>query len=157
MIEGKGFGSITTLMGGGRYNGLVEEMGGPESPGIGFALSIERLLMALETQNIDLPVVQNLDCYVVALGEEPANKAAALVAELRRAGVSADKDYTFKKMKGQFKAADRFGASYTAILGDNELEKDVINVKEMSSGEQQEVPLEQFVSYIHHKLEVESK
>lgn len=157
MIEGEGFGAITTLMGGGRYNGLVEEVGGPESPGIGFALSIERLLMALETQGVTIPAHEGIDCYMVAVGEAPTIKTAALLTELRRAGVTADKDYNDKKMKGQFKAADRLGASYAAILGENELEKNVINVKSMSTGEQEEVSLEQFVSYMKEKLEDEKK
>ncbi|MFB4163790.1 histidine--tRNA ligase [Alteribacillus sp. JSM 102045] len=155
MIEGEGFGAITTLMGGGRYNGLVEDIGGPESPGIGFALSIERLLMALESQNVELPVTKGLDCYLVALGEEPAQKAAVLLTELRRAGVSADKDYLNKKIKGQFKAADRLQASYTAVLGEDELQKGIINVKSMERGEQKEIPLTEFTNYIREKMEEE--
>ncbi|SDI76410.1 histidine--tRNA ligase [Alteribacillus bidgolensis] len=155
MIEGEGFGAITTLMGGGRYNGLVEEMGGPESHGIGFALSIERLLMALEAQKVDLPVKKGLDCYLVALGEQPSEEAAVLLTELRRAGISADKDYVNKKIKGQFKAADRLQASYTAVLGEDELQKGIINVKSMASGEQKEVPLKEFTHYIRGKMEEE--
>ncbi|WP_158737531.1 histidine--tRNA ligase [Alteribacillus sp. YIM 98480] len=155
MIEGEGFGAITTLMGGGRYNGLVEEMGGPESPGIGFALSIERLLMALEAQNVELPVNKGLDCYLVAIGEQPSEEAAVLLTELRRSGISADKDYVNKKIKGQFKAADRMQASYTAVLGEDELQKEIINVKSMATGEQTEVPLKEFTHYIRKKTEEE--
>lgn len=155
MIEGEGFGAITTLCGGGRYNGLVEEIGGPETPGIGFALSIERLIMALKVQNVNLPIADMIDCYVVALGDKAIEKAATLLFELRRAGVCADKDYLDKKMKAQFKAADRLNARFTAILGENELEAGVINVKEMETGEQEEVPLEQFIQYMQDKCEEE--
>ena len=70
MSEAEGFGAITTLCGGGRYNGLVQEIGGPEMPGIGFAMSIERLIMALKAENIELPIEHSIDCYVVALGEK---------------------------------------------------------------------------------------
>ncbi|WP_240376472.1 histidine--tRNA ligase [Bacillus piscicola] len=157
MIEGKGFGAITTLMGGGRYNGLVEEIGGPESPGIGFALSIERLLMALDTQGVTLPDSKGLDCYIAAVGEEPSKRAVALMTELRRAGITCDKDYTAKKMKGQFKAANRLGALYTAVLGEDELEKEVITVKSMTEGNQEEIPLKDFISYMKNKLEDEKK
>ncbi|MFV8826844.1 histidine--tRNA ligase [Alkalihalobacterium sp. APHAB7] len=155
MIEGEGFGAITTLCGGGRYNGLVEEIGGPETPGIGFALSIERLLMALKAANIDIPIEQTIDCYLVALGEEAKDKSASLLFELRKAGLSAEKDYLDKKVKAQFKAADRLEAKFTAVLGDNELAANKINVKEMSTGEQVEVSLDDFITYMQDRLKEE--
>ncbi|SDH57523.1 histidyl-tRNA synthetase [Alteribacillus persepolensis] len=157
MIEGEGFGAITTLMGGGRYNGLVEELGGPETPAIGFALSIERLLMALDAQNAALPVDKTLDCYLVAIGEEPKEKAAVLLTQLRRAGIKADKDYVHKKVKGQFKAADRLRASYTAVLGEDELAGGVVNVKSMNNGEQTEVPISELANYMKEKMEENEK
>jgi histidyl-tRNA synthetase len=152
MSEAEGFGAITTLSGGGRYNGLVQEVGGPETPGIGFALSIERLLMALEAESITLPVSQSIDCYVVALGEQAKDYAAKLVFELRKAGVTAEKDYLDRKVKAQFKAADRVQAKYVAVLGENELERSVINIKDMSTGEQEEAALDTFVSYVAEKV-----
>lgn len=155
MIEGEGFGAITTLCGGGRYNGLVEEIGGPETPGIGFALSIERLLMALKAANIDIPIEQTIDCYLVALGEEAKDKSASLLFELRKAGLSAEKDYLDKKVKAQFKAADRLEAKFTAVLGDDELAANKINVKEMSTGEQVEVSLDDFITYMQDRLKEE--
>ncbi|WP_209122840.1 histidine--tRNA ligase [Alkalihalobacillus sp. BA299] len=155
MIEGEGFGSITTLCGGGRYNGLVEDIGGPETPGIGLALSIERLLMALKAANIDIPIEQSIDCYILTLGEEAKNKGASLLFELRKAGLSAEKDYLDKKIKAQFKAADRLKAKYTAVLGEEELAANKINVKEMSTGEQVEVSLEKFISYMQGQLKEE--
>ncbi|WP_078552676.1 histidine--tRNA ligase [Bacillus alkalicellulosilyticus] len=151
MLGGEGFGAITTLSGGGRYNGLVEEIGGPETPGIGFALSIERLLMALQSQNVVIPVKQSIDCFVIALGDKAKDKAASLLFELRKAGIVADKDYLDKKMKAQFKTADRLQAKYTAVLGDDELEANKINVKEMESGNQEEVALSDFVNYMKAK------
>ncbi|QAV27343.1 histidine--tRNA ligase [Neobacillus thermocopriae] len=152
MSEAEGFGAITTLCGGGRYDGLVQEIGGPETPGIGFALSIERLLAALEAEGISLPILEGIDCYVVALGEQAKEEAVALVAALRKEGISAEKDYQDRKVKAQLKAADRLHATYVAILGEDELRKGVINVKHMATGEQQEVPLDTFISHMKHVL-----
>lgn len=153
MSEAEGFGAITTLCGGGRYNGLVQEIGGPETPGIGFALSIERLLAALEAEGISLPISEGIDCYVVALGEQAKEEAVALVAALRKEGISAEKDYQDRKVKAQLKAADRLHATYVAILGEDELQKGVINVKHMATGEQQEVPLQTFISHMKNVLQ----
>ncbi|RSK27982.1 histidine--tRNA ligase [Bacillus sp. HMF5848] len=151
MSEAKGFGSITTLCGGGRYNGLVEDIGGPDMPGIGFALSIERLLAALEAEKIQLPLEQSIDCYVVALGEQAENRAVTLLHECRKSGLAAEKDYQNRKLKGQFKAADRLHAKFVIVMGDDELQKGVANVKEMATGEQLEVSLNELVSYIQNK------
>ncbi|MFX3624524.1 MAG: histidine--tRNA ligase [Ectobacillus sp.] len=152
MSEAEGFGAITTLSGGGRYNGLVQEIGGPETPGIGFALSIERLLMALKAENIQLPLSAKLDCYVVALGDKAKDAAAKLVYELRKAGLTTEKDYLDRKIKAQFKAADRLHAKYVAVLGEDELERNIINLKEMATGDQEEVALDVFVPYIAEKI-----
>ena len=152
MSEADGFGAITTLSGGGRYTGLVQEVGGPETSGIGFAMSIERLLMALEAEGIDLPIDEGLDTYMVALGEDAEKAAVRLTYELRKAGIQVDKDYLGKKMKAQFKAADRLHAKYVLVLGDQELENNVINVKTMDTGEQKEVSLDEIVDYMKKQL-----
>ncbi|KEF39398.1 histidyl-tRNA synthetase [Schinkia azotoformans MEV2011] len=148
MSNAEGFGAITTLMGGGRYNGLTEEIGGPATPGIGFALSIERLLLALKAEGITLPIEKGLDCYLVALGDAAKDKAATLLYELRKAGFTADKDYQDRKLKAQFKAADRLNVKYVAVLGEDELAKNVINVKDMATSTQEEVQLSNFIEYL---------
>ncbi|WP_102345450.1 histidine--tRNA ligase [Bacillus sp. Marseille-P3661] len=148
MSDAEGFGAITTLSGGGRYNGLAQEIGGPDTPGIGFALSIERLLLALKAENISLPIEKGLDCYLVALGEAAKGKTTSLLYELRKAGFTADKDYQDKKLKGQFKTADRLQAKFVAVLGDDELTNNIINVKNMLTGSQEEVQLQNFVEYL---------
>jgi histidyl-tRNA synthetase len=152
MSDAEGFGAITTLCGGGRYNGLVQEIGGPETPGIGFALSIERLLAALDAEGVVLPISRGIDCYVVAVGEKAKEESVLLVHKLRKAGIVADKDYQDRKVKTQLKAADRLHAKFVAILGDDELAKEVINMKEMSTGEQTEVPLHSVVDYLKERL-----
>src|SRR5690606_17149961 len=104
MSTQEGFGAITSLCGGGRYNGLVEEFGGPETPGIGFALSIERVISALEAEKKKLPMGEALDVYIVTLGEQAKRRATRLLHELRSAGFSCDMDYMGRKIKAQFKA-----------------------------------------------------
>jgi histidyl-tRNA synthetase len=148
MSEADGFGAITTLSGGGRYNGLVEDLGGPATPSIGFAMSLERLLLALEAEGVTLETEEDLDCYVVALGDEAKKKSVSILNDLRNAGIKSDKDYLDKKMKAQFKAADRLKAKFVAILGEEELSKGMINVKNMESGEQKEVRIEGLIAYI---------
>lgn len=151
MSNAEGFGAITTLSGGGRYNGLVKEIGGPETAGIGFALSIERLLLALDAENIELPIEKELDCYFIAHGERAHEKATVLLYELRKAGFKADKDYLNRKVKGQFKSADRKKAKFTIILGENELENNKLAIKEMSTGEQTEIPMNELISFFQSK------
>ncbi|KAF0819319.1 MULTISPECIES: histidine--tRNA ligase [unclassified Cytobacillus] len=145
MSDSEGFGAITTLCGGGRYNGLTEEIGGPEAPGIGFALSIERFIAALEAEKVDLPLNKGIDCYLVSLGEEAKDYTVGLLQKLRMAGYSAERDYLDRKIKAQFKAADRSNAKFVAVLGEDELKANKINVKSMESGEQTEVELDSFI------------
>jgi len=145
MSDSEGFGAITTLCGGGRYNGLTEEIGGPEAPGIGFALSIERFIAALEAEKVDLPLNKDIDCYLVSLGEEAKDYTVGLLQKLRMAGYSAERDYLDRKIKAQFKAADRSNAKFVAVLGEDELKANKINVKSMESGEQTELSLDSFI------------
>ncbi|MBW8348217.1 histidine--tRNA ligase [Bacillus sp. IITD106] len=145
MSEAEGFGAITTLCGGGRYNGLVQEMGGPDTPGIGFALSMERLLSALEAEGINIEAEHSVDCYIIALGEEAKDYSVTLLQKLRKAGFSSDRDYLNRKMKAQFKAAERTGAKFAIILGDDELKTGNIAAKNLETGEQTEISLEHFI------------
>ncbi|WP_188206255.1 histidine--tRNA ligase [Alkalibacillus aidingensis] len=148
MSEAEGFGSITTLSGGGRYNGLIQDLGGPEKSGIGFALSIERLLMALDAEGVTLDTQQGIDCYVITMGEEAKYTASKLVYELRKAGIKTDQDYLDKKMKAQFKAADRYKANYAVIIGEEEVQSGVVNIKSLDDGNQKSVSLSDIVQEI---------
>lgn len=152
MSTASGFGAITTLCGGGRYNGLVEDIGGPDMPGIGFALSIERLLLALEAEGVSLNIQDGLDIFVVAMGDEAKVKAVELLSSFRAKGISADMDYIDRKMKAQMKAADRQGAKFVIVLGETELEEAAVNVKEMETGNQEKVAFHDLVNYLlEHK------
>lgn len=146
MSDAEGFGAITTLCGGGRYNGLAEDLGGPETPGIGFALSIERFIAALNAEGVELNSDEGIDCYLAALGEEAKDYTVGLLQQLRMAGFSAERDYLDRKIKAQFKAADRFKAKFVAVLGDDELKKKVITIKNMATGEQVEAGLDSFIN-----------
>ncbi|WP_379134980.1 histidine--tRNA ligase [Paenibacillus sp. sgz500958] len=137
-----GIGSIDTVGGGGRYNGLVEEVGGPDQPGIGFGIGLERILLILENQKVELDAVKPLDVYFVALGEEADLEITKQLFILRSLGFSAERDYLGRKMKAQMKSADRMSARYTAILGEDELKNGVIALKSMATGEQRTVKLE---------------
>jgi len=152
MSTSEGFGAITTLCGGGRYNGLVEDIGGPDAPGIGFAMSIERLLLALEAEGAELEVEDGLDIYLVAMGDEAKLKSAELISSFRAKGISADMDYIDRKMKAQMKSADRLGAKFVIVIGDSELEEMSVNVKEMETGNQEKIPFSELVNYLlEHK------
>lgn len=147
-------GAITTLCGGGRYNGLLQLLDGPDETGIGFALSIERLLMALDEEGISLDVSEDFDLFVVTMGEDADRYAVKLINDLRRNGIKVDKDYLNRKIKGQMKQADRFNAKYTVVIGDQELENNEIGVKNMISGESENVQLDELVNYFKSRKEV---
>lgn len=153
MSTASGFGAITTLCGGGRYNGLVEQIGGPNIPGIGFALSIERLLLALEAEGVELPIENQLDIFVVALDEEAKLKAAELISSFRAKGLAADMDYIDRKMKAQMKAADRLAAKHVLVLGETELQEAAVKVKKMATGTEQKVAFHDLVNYLLQQSE----
>lgn len=161
MSVAEGFGAITTLAGGGRYNGLVEELGGPASPGIGFAMSIERLLLAIEAENKTWEDLATLDVYVIAMGEAAKKKVVELTYSLRQNNITAEMDYLDRKMKSQMKSADRLKAKFVLLVGDDELEKQSAMLKDLSTGEQQLVPfnslLEQLQNNLTTQLEEENK
>ncbi|WP_062355571.1 histidine--tRNA ligase [Bacillus kwashiorkori] len=152
MSNAEGFGAITTLCGGGRYNGLVEEFGGPETPGIGFALSIERLISALEAEAITIEQEDTLDLFVIALGEVAEDFSVKLLYELRKQQIRADRDYMDRKIKAQLKAANRYNAKYVVIIGDDEMNNGKAMLKEMATGEQTEVNLDTFVANFKQRV-----
>lgn len=146
--KASGIGAIDTIGGGGRYNGLVGQIGGQDQPGVGLGLGLERTLLVLESQGKTLPVESPLDVYIVGMGEKAEQQVVRLLFELRKAGVQAEKDYQGRKLKAQFKSADRYQARFVAILGDDELARGEINVKSQATGEQVSVPLHQFVEWM---------
>ncbi|MDS9471292.1 histidine--tRNA ligase [Sporosarcina pasteurii] len=148
MSTSEGFGAITTLCGGGRYNGLVEEIGGPTAPGIGFAMSIERLLLAMEAEGVSFEVAPTLDVYVVTLGERAKRAGAKVLSALRTNGLRADMDYTDRRMKAQMKSADRLEANHVIVIGDEEVDEDVVMLRNMATRQQEKISTAEVVQKI---------
>ncbi len=145
-------GAQDALGGGGRYDGLVQELGGPAMPAVGFAIGVERVMIAMETLNT-CNCKEPLMVYGIGLGDAAHRSMAGLLARVRAAGISADMDFEARSMKAQMRAANRKGALLTLILGDGELEKGCVIVKDMrEGGEQQEVPLDRFMETLRRQV-----
>jgi histidyl-tRNA synthetase len=129
-----------TVNAGGRYDGLAEELGGPATPGVGFAMGIDRVLLAMESEGVALPPARAPRCFVVAIGTDGQAAGRRLVAELRDAGVSAARSFQDRPLKAQLKMADRAGAAYVAILGEREVADGVVTLKRLDDGTQEVVP-----------------
>lgn len=155
--KAQGIGAIDTIGGGGRYNGLVAEIGGDDKPGVGLGLGLERTILLLESQGVNPDVNSGADVYFVALGERAEKVVPALLQQLRNAGLSADHDYMGRKTKAQFKAAERSGARFAAVLGDDELDRGEISLRGMTSGEQQAVPLSELAKAIQTMISKDEK
>ena len=140
------------LCGGGRYNGMVEQFGGDDMPGIGYAMGMERLLLTLKEQGIELPVGKHPDVYIAPLGDAAQKEAFVLTQALRSKNIYTEKDYLGKSLKAQMKAADRFQVKYCVIIGESELEKGIAVVREMATGEQHEIALSQLVEDLEGRL-----
>jgi histidyl-tRNA synthetase len=146
----EGFGAQNVLCGGGRYNNLVEQVGGPKTPGVGFALGMERLLSALEFENITL-VENTLDCYIIPF-EETKEYAVSLTQALRMNGISTDMDYLNKNVKANFKQADRLNASFILILGQEEEQTKLLTIKDNHTKEEYKVKEEDLINFFDEHL-----
>ena len=136
-------GSQLTICAGGRYDGLVAYFGGPETPGVGFGMGLERLLLVLDKQGVELPIETALDVYVAVLGAGANGRALELVQALRSQGFAAERDYLDRKLKAQFKSADIFRAKTLITLGESELESGQVTVKNNHNREEIIVSLDQ--------------
>ena len=135
-------GSQLTICAGGRYDGLVAYFGGPETPGVGFGMGLERLLLVLDKQGVELPIETGLDAYIAVLGAGANGKALELVQSLRAQGFAAERDYLDRKIKAQFKSADIFQAKTIITLGESELESGELTVKNNETRQEVTVSLE---------------
>ena len=135
--------SELTICAGGRYDSLVEYFGGPETAGFGFGLGLERLLLVLDKQGIELPVEESLDVYIAVLGSGANGKALELVQAIRYQGFKAERDYLGRKIKAQFKSADTFKAKTVITLGESEVESGQVNVKNNATREEVTVSFEE--------------
>lgn len=141
-------GAQSAVAGGGRYDGLIEEMGGNPTPAVGFATGLERLLLALESQNLLPEKNRSVDAYVVALGEAAQAEGFKLLNSLRQQGLSAAMDFAGRSMKAQMKQANKLGAKYSVILGENEIAEGVVMLRSMEDSSQAKVPMNQVAEKI---------
>ncbi len=141
-----------TVCGGGRYDGLVEECGGPATPGIGFGMGLDRLLMVMEGQKTDIPSEKELDIFFATIGEASKSKAIQLVTDLRKLGIAADLDHLGRSLKSQFKYSDKLDVPWVCILGDNELESNIIKLRNMETGVETEIPIDNLAETLVAKI-----
>lgn len=139
-------GAQGTVAGGGRYDGLVDELGGQKTPSLGFAMGLERLMMLMNAQNAPFPDASAPDLFVVALGDKATLKAVEIVKDMRAEGFTALMDLNQRSTRAQMKYADKLGAKFNIVIGDNEVENGTAKLKNMSTGEETDIALETFVS-----------
>ena len=148
----KDFGAQNVLCAGGRYNNLVENLDGPATPAVGFGLGSERLLLALEHENIDIVDEKSVDVYVIPMTSDKSF-SFSLVYLLRTLGLSVETDYLNRKLANNFKYAEKINAKYTVVIGEDEIEKEYFTVKNMKTREEEKVSKNEFLKYILEHLE----
>nr|WSZ95063.1 histidine--tRNA ligase [Streptomyces sp. NBC_00857] len=147
-----GLGAQSAVGGGGRYDGLSEMIGGPELPSVGWALGVDRTVLALEAEGIELDIPPATSVYAVPLGEEARKRLFAVVTELRKAGVATDFAFGGRGLKGAMKSANRSGARYTIVAGERDLADGAVQLKDMETGEQEAVALDAIVGKLRSLL-----
>lgn len=145
-------GAQSTVCGGGRYDGLVEECGGPKTPGIGFAIGLERLMMILEAQKAIDIVEEPMDIYIATIGDMARLKASDLISVLREKGISADMDHVGRSIKAQFKYAGKQGYKFVCTIGENELTTGDLRIKNMKEGKEDSIRIESLLDYLIKQL-----
>ena len=148
----KDFGAQNVLGGGGRYNGLVKQLGGPEVPGIGFACGLGRLMLAIEKEEIELPVTEDIDAFVMYVSDTEKEYATTLVQELRMNGFKVETEYTGRSLKSQFKQADRLNSRFLIILNDEDLKNNEIQVKNNKTKEDTKVDIDYLMYVLDEEL-----
>lgn len=139
-------GSQGTVCGGGRYDGLLEELGGQHTPSLGFAMGLERLQLVMEAQGCNFPEPSRPDLFIVAMGEKATLKAVEIAKDMRDEGFSVVYDLNGRSLRAQMKYADKLGAKFNVVIGDNEVENKVVTLKDMATGESSEINLDTFVN-----------
>jgi histidyl-tRNA synthetase len=147
-----GLGAQSGIGGGGRYDGLMRQLGGKDLSGIGFGLGVDRTLLALKAEGKTVGGTARVDVFGVPLGEQAKTKLAVLAARLRAAGVRVDLAYGNRGMKGAMRAADRSGAPIALVAGDRDIEAGTIGVKNLSTGEQVDIPADDVLSEVLSRL-----
>ncbi len=141
-----------TICGGGRYDKLVEDCGGPDTPGVGFGMGLERTILTLENQGIEIPKPKGLDVFIVTIGDTASYEGFKLLSRLREMGLVADIDHLNRSVKSQFKYADKLMAGYTIVIGEEELSKGVAKLRDMVDGSETEIALDNIVTILQQNI-----
>ncbi len=153
--EIESFGSQNVLAAGGRYDNLVKTIGGPELSGVGFACGIERLLLALEAENIDICEDEGIDVYIMAMSDDEKMNMMSLTNMLRLNGFSVEMDYNSRNIKNNFKCADKMGAKYIILIGKDEVMSEVLTIKNNRTKEEYKVKFKNIIEFLDEKLSEE--
>ena len=148
----KGFGSQNVLGAGGRYNNLVETVGGPATCGVGFAIGLERFLLALEAEKIEITEEEDLDVYIFAMDEAQKPYVISIANTLRLNGFNVDVDYVSRNLKNNFKHADRLKTKFVIIIGDEEVSSKILTVKNNQTKEEYKIKLEELIHFLDSKI-----
>ena len=153
-VEAKieGFGAQNVIGGGGRYNGMIEQLGGPETPAIGFAAGFDRLMLALEKENVKIPIQDSCDLFLLYVSEDEKKYAAYLSNELRMNGFIVETDYLSRSLKAQFKQADRLNSKFTIVLNSSELKNNEVKIKNNKTKEEDVISLDALIYYLDENI-----
>lgn len=149
----EGFGSQNVICAGGRYDQLVETIGGPKTSGVGFAMGLERLMTALEYENINIVDDDSMDIYIIPMNENQKSYSFELLQQLRMNGFSVEIDYLNKNIKANFKQADKLNAKYIIIIGEDEVNNQLLTIKDNQTKEEYKVDRNQIIEFFDHKIE----
>ncbi|MGM0640118.1 MAG: histidine--tRNA ligase [Thermotogota bacterium] len=151
-VEHKGLGAQSVIAGGGRYDGLVKEIGGPNTPAIGFGIGLERVILAMKEEEIDIENPEKIDVYIAYMGNKSAEEAIKISEYLRNRGVKTFLNVSKRNVGGQLKHSNKLNAKFSVILGEEEIEKNIVTFRDMESGEQTQVEKNWFIDLIMEKL-----
>ncbi|MDO4963588.1 MAG: histidine--tRNA ligase [bacterium] len=148
----EGFGSQNVLCGGGRYDNLVETLDGPKTSGVGFAMGIERLMTALDYEAVTLPIIDNIDCYIIPVSENEKDLAIHILQDLRLNGFIADIDYNNRNLKNNFKNADRLNSKFIIIIGEEEKDSGILTIKNNETKEEYKLSHDELIDFLDQNI-----
>lgn len=151
-IISESIGAQSTVCGGGRYDNLIKECGGPDIPAVGFGLGIERLIITMEAYGCNIPKPEGPALFIAALGDTAKLRSSKLILQLRNAGISCERDLMSRSLKGQMKYANKINARFTIVLGDDELNRNIAKLKDMGNGEETEINITNIIDEIKSRL-----
>lgn len=148
----EGFGSQNVLCGGGRYDNLVESLDGPKTSGVGFAIGLERLMTALEYEKVEMPIIENIDCYVIPMSENEKDFAIHICSDLRLNGFITEIDYNNRNLKNNFKNADKFNTKFIIIIGEEEKNSGILTIKNNETKEEYKINHDELIDFLDENI-----